>query len=162
MKRVFLAGTTAGTTWRAELIERLLQRGVLPEQIFNPHLPKGVRWTEHMQLEEDCQNDPETIILIFVCPAVVSQAKLDQNPGINKAEMLGPMSMVEIGRFGFAEPERTAVVLDSDSFTAGRRPREVLEGLKTKLRKRHADGAPQSCYETLAEAEDWIVSVLTA
>lgn len=160
MKRVFLGGTTTGTTWRQDLIERLIARGVRPDQIFNPHLPHGVHWTpDHMKAERACKDDPETIVLILICPAVVDDTKLDSVSAANKAEWLGPTSMFEIGKFAYSRPERTAIVLQYELFTDGKRPRKVLMGLATELREDYDGMAPY--FESLADAEDWIVELLT-
>ena len=161
MKRVFLGGTTAGTTWRKELIERLTSRGVLPEQIVNPHLPPGVRWTpDHARLERDAKADPDTIVLIVICPAVVDDTKLDSVSAANQAEWLGPTSMFEIGKFAYSQPERTAIVLQYELFTEGGRPRKVLTNLATELNEDYSGKPP--FFATLAEAERWIVEQLAA
>ncbi|MGF7229253.1 MAG: hypothetical protein ACQR33_04700 [Candidatus Saccharibacteria bacterium] len=158
MRRVFLAGTTTGTTWRAELTERLIARGVQQGQIVNPHLPRGVKYTsEHMRLERECKQDPHTIVLIFICPAVVD-AKPHPVPAAYREELLGPISMFEIGKFAYSQPERTAVVLDSESFTQGNRPRSVLEGLALEI-SQDFDGQPPF-FASLTHAEDWLVAQL--
>lgn len=159
MERVFLAGTTTGTTWRSEVIERLLARGVREDQIVNPHLPRGVHYTaEHMQFERECKRDPHTIVLIFVCPAVVEDAQLDAESLRRKREMLGPISMFEIGKFAYSQPHRTAIVLDSQSFQEGARPRKVMEGLSYEVWEDFGGNPPY--FPSLAAAEDWIVSQL--
>lgn len=159
MKRLFLAGTTTGTTWRAELIERLTERGVHPDQIVNPHLPRGVRYTpEHMAAERACKADPEVIVLILICPAVVDDTKLDSVAAADKSEWLGPISMFEIGKFAYSRTDRTAVVLEYEKFTEGKRPRKVLVGLSTELNEDFGDGPP--FFTSLASAEDWIVGQL--
>lgn len=159
MERVFLAGTTTGTTWRAALIARLMARGVRPEQVINPHLPRGIDYTQaHMLAEHAYKQDPYTIILIFICPAVVEDPKLDPVAAREKGEWLGPISMFEIGKFAYSQPHRTGVVLDYQSFTEGRRPRKVLEGLACELCEDY--GGQQPYFPSLAEAEDWIVSQL--
>jgi hypothetical protein len=152
MKRVFLGGTTTRTKWREELIARLEARGVRSDQIINPYLPHGVPYTPaHMKAERRVKNDPSTIVLIYICPAVTTP---------DKAERLGPISMKEIGQYGWSQPHRTAVVLASDQFTAGRRPRKVLEDLANELTESFgAEGPPY--FSSLSEAEDWIVAQLT-
>lgn len=161
MNRVFLGGTTTGTTWRTELIERLIARGVREDQIVNPHLPAGVHWTpEHMLLERACKDDPDTIVLMVVCPAVVEDPTLDAAFAAYKRESLGPTSMYEVGKFAYSQPGRTAIVLQYELFTDGGRPRKVLKGLATELSE-DFDGQPPF-FATLADAEDWIVKQLAA
>jgi len=151
MKRVFLGGTTASTTWRVGLIERLVARGVSRDQIINPHLAPGVSWTpKHMEEEDRHKNDLNTIVLIVIQPAGGEDA--------SRAELLGPTSMYEIGRYAHPQPRRTAVVLQSELFTSGKRSRKVLEGLAAKLRKEFK-GPPY--FASLRAAEDWIVAQLT-
>lgn len=158
MKRVFLGGTTTGTTWRQELIERLVARGVRPDQIFNPHLPHGVSWTPaHMRMERECKADPNTIVLILICPAITEGTK--PSTAIDKTEWLGPTSMFEVGKFAYSQPKRTAVVLQSELFRKGGRPRKVLEGLATELREDYSGRPPY--FASLDKAEDWIVRQLT-
>ena len=160
MKRVFLAGTTTGTTWRQTVTEQLLTRGVAPEQIFNPHLPKGVSYTpEHMELERTVKRDSETIVLIYVCPAVMDEENLSPEVIRDKTERLGPISMFEIGKFAYAQPHRTAVVLDSEQFTPSKRPRKVLEGLAQELREDFHGQQPY--FASLPEAISWIADQLT-
>lgn len=162
MERVILLGTTTGTTWRQELIERLVKRGVPAERIINPHLPPGVRWTPaHMQEERAAKRDPDTIVFIYVCPAVVDDTKLDSVAAADKAEWLGPASMKEIGQYGWSAPERTAIVLDYPLFTDGKRPRKVLVGFEAEfLEDFGPDGPPY--FRTMAAAEDWLVQQLAA
>ncbi len=159
MQRVFLGGTTTGTTWRQELSERLIARGVRPDQIFNPHLPPGVRWTpRHMELERSCKDDPETIVLILICPAVVDSTKLDAVSAASKAEWLGPTSMYEIGKFAYSQGHRTAIVLEYQQFAEGGRPRKVLQGLTTEIREDFGGEPP--FFASRLDAEDWIVKQL--
>jgi hypothetical protein len=151
MRRVFLGGTTTGTTWRLELIKRLVARGVREDQIINPHLPAGVSWTpEHMRVERKHKDDLNTIVLIVLCPAVVDDP--------SRRELLGPTSMFEVGRFAYSAPGRTAIVLQPDLFKKGGRSREVLEGLITELRKDFGGRPPY--FATLEAAEDWLVKQL--
>jgi len=159
MKRVFLGGTTTGTIWRQELTERLIARGVHPDQIVNPHLPPGVRWTQaHMQIERSCKDDPETIVLILIQPAVVEGTKLDAVSAANKAEWLGPTSMFEIGKFAYSHPGRAAIVLEFELFAEGQRPRKVLEGLARELREDYNGRPPY--FASRLDAENWIVEQL--
>lgn len=162
MERVFLAGTTTGTTWREELTERLVARGVEPGQIINPQLPPGVRYTvEHMAIEHRAKADPQTIVLIVVCPAKVDDTKLDSVSAANARDWLGPMTMYEVGKFANAYPDRTAVVLEWDAFTDGGRPRKILKGLSAELAGDFGMDCPP-VFSTLQAAEDWIASRLTA
>jgi hypothetical protein len=159
MERVILLGTTAGTTWRRELIPRLVARGIRPDQIINPHLPRGVHYTpEHMKQERIWKDDPATLILIYICPAVLRDPPLDAEAAREKRERLGPITMYEIGKYGASQSHRTGVVLDFDHFTAGERPRKVLEGLARELREDHSGQPPYLA--DLVAGEDWIVSRL--
>jgi hypothetical protein len=160
MKSVILLGTTVGTTWRHELIKRLVACGVTRECIINPHLPHGVRWTSaHMEAEREVKHDPDTLVLIYVCPAAVSDTKLDAVAARDKFEWLGPTSMKEIGQYGWSTPERTAIVLDYELFTEGRRPRKVLMGFEAELIEDFGEDGPPY-FKTLAAAEGWIVQQL--
>ncbi|HKX72951.1 MAG TPA: hypothetical protein VJM32_02990 [Candidatus Saccharimonadales bacterium] len=161
MERVILLGTAAGTGWRAEMIGRLVARGVALEKIVNPHLPPGIRWTPaHMKEEQRVKRDPQTIIFIYVCPAVVDVTKLDSVSAADKAEWLGPASMKEIGQYGWGAPQRTAIVLDYESFVDGGRPRKVLLGFVDEMNE-DFEGSGPPYFATQAEAEDWIVGQLT-
>lgn len=135
MERVILCGTTTGTTWRLETTGRLVMRNVAPGRIYNPHLPKGVKYTpRHMEIEGEVKNDPSTIVLVHICPAVMEDPELDDATRLLKSELIGPISAQEIWQYGWSEPERTAIVLASDLFTPGRRPRQVLEGWERQVR----------------------------
>jgi hypothetical protein len=150
MERVFLGGTTAGTTWRVGLIDRLQARGVRTEQIFNPHLPKGVPYTlEFMEEETRVKNDPNTIVLMHICPA-------NKNPDTN--ELLGPISMYEIGRYGWTQPHRTAIVLGHELFTKSR-SKKVLQGIAAEFSNVFGTDNPPY-FSSLPAAENWIVSQL--
>ena len=153
MKKVFLGGTTTGTTWRVDLTKRLVARGIDEDsQIINPHLPPGVPYTaERMEEERRAKNDPHTIVLIVVRPAVTKDP--------SRAELLGPISMYEIGRFAHSQPKRTAIVLQAELFTKGGRPRKVLEGLAAELCKEFGGRPPY--FASIEAAEDWIVAQLT-
>jgi hypothetical protein len=161
LKRVFLAGTTTGTTWRAELIERLVARGVHPDKIVNPHLPAGVHYTrEHREAERACKHDPDTIVLVYICPAVVEDPTLDEETAAFKRELLGPISIWESCKFSYTQPHRTAVVFGISLFRPRKRPRGNLEDFARDLIEDFGGGPPY--FATLAEAEDWIVTQLTA
>jgi hypothetical protein len=160
MKRVFLGGTTTQTTWRKELIARLIQRGVDPDQIINPHLPHGVPYTpEHMVAERTYKADQNTIVLIYLCPAVIDTSSLDAVAALDKRERLGPISMFEVGKFAYSQPHRTAVVLDYQLFQEGGRAREVLIGLARELYE-DFNGYPPY-FSSPDRCEDWLVEMLT-
>ncbi len=162
MRQVFLGGTTSGTTWRAELIERLVKRGVKPEQIINPHLPPGEPWTQwDQQREEDQKRDPNTIVLIYVCP-LVAESRPDEHPDVTqyKSQLLGPTSMFEIGKYAYSHPERTAVVLDLAKFDEASRARKVLTGIARELSLDFHGRQPY--FRSLEEAEEWLMYQLTA
>lgn len=146
MQRVFLGGTTAGTTWRQELIERLVARGVREEdQIVNPHLPKGVRYTtEHKFAERACKDDPGTIVLIHVCKG--------------SGDVIGAISMFETAKYAYGHGYRTAIVFDPSGFDKDSRSYRTLEGLRDELRSDFFGMEPY--FDTLAKAEDWIVEQL--
>jgi hypothetical protein len=159
MERVFLGGTTTNTTWRQDLIERLMRRGIRSEQIINPHLPKGVKYThEHMLAERAYKNDPNTIVLIHICRAVLDSKGADEAIIADKEERLGPISMFEIGKYAYSQPHRTAIVLDFASFTEGGRSRRVLEGLARELYDDFSGNPPY--FSSIDIAEEWVASML--
>lgn len=145
MRRVFLGGTTAGTTWRKELTERLIAQGVRPEQIVNPHLPPGVRYTkERMHEERACKDKPDTIVLVHICKAYEN--------------VIGTISTFEMAKYAYWYGARTAVVLDSSGFDINSRSYRTLEGLRDEMRNDLPGEQPY--FDTLAKAEDWIVEQL--
>lgn len=152
MKRIFLGGAATGTVWREATISRLISLGVSPDAIVNPHLPPGVHYTPgHKRWERSIKNDPDTIVLIYICRAAV----VDQS----RAELIGPISMYEIGRYAYSAPERTAVVLDYGTFSEGGRSRRNLEGIDEELRLAFNDKQPY--FPTLALATEWAASELS-
>lgn len=160
-ERVFLAGTTTNTTWREGVIRRLTARGVPNDMIYNPHLPKGVSYSVKHMLEEEAvqrQKDPATIILIYICPAVVDDNGIHPAMAQLRRETLGPISMAEVGRYGWAEPQRTAIVFETNAFPQDCRAQKVLNKLTRQLLEDFQ--GPQPYFYTLAAAEDWIVTQL--
>jgi hypothetical protein len=157
-QRVILCGTTAGTTWRTTMIEHLIRRGVRPDQIVNPHLPPGVKYTpEHQLAERQCKAHSGTLVLVYICPATITQAGLSPEEAAYRSELLGPTSMFEIGKFAYSQPHRTGVVFDVRLFRR-KRPLLVVEGLARELREDFGGQPPY--LPSLDAAEEWIVSQL--
>lgn len=160
MEHVILLGTTKSTTWRDDLIERLKARGVDDGRIINPHLPKGVPYTrEDMQREDAYKEDPGTLVFIYLCPAVVTDPSLDAEAARHEAEMLGALTMYEMGEYVHSQPQRTGALLAVNQFTEGRRPHKVVAGLADRHRRKF-DGQPPYLPDWQS-ADDWIVSRLT-
>lgn len=146
LERVFLGGTTAGTTWRQEVIAKLLARGVTEEQIFNPHLPKGTPYTQGRKDEERrVKDDPTTLVLIHICKG--------------RGDIIGAISTFEMGKHAYRDECRTIIVVDSSGFESGSRSQRTLEGLDKELQDDFSGQPPYAA--TLDEAIDWIVEQLT-
>lgn len=163
MDTVFLGGTTTGTTWRQKMTELLLDRGVTPSNIFNPHKPKGSGWTEaDVRAELDCKNNKRTIILMHICPAVPDVDKYPEGTELREtmSQMLGPLSMFEMGKHLGLTPERVVFVLDGSLFTA-RRSAKIINIIADDIRETFLQlGIEPRVYKMLEEAADWIAPQL--
>lgn len=94
-------------------------------------------------------------MLIHICHPVVEGNDPD---AVERAELLGPISMFEAGKFAYGYPERTAVVMDPSGFTPEWRAQKVLQGLAAEMREDFAGQQPY--FDSLDSAERWIVERL--
>ncbi|HEU5187504.1 MAG TPA: hypothetical protein VFT87_03300 [Candidatus Saccharimonadales bacterium] len=156
-QQVCLAGTTAGRTWQQEVMQRLRGRGVGQEQIFYSQLANSAQSTEHdTRREEAAQEDPSTIMLIYVCPPGSIRRPSDRAA----AEILDPFALFLIGTYGMCKPHRTAVVFEELAFAHNGESRKILEKIKNRLVGKFGQPGPPY-FERLSLAEDWIVTQLT-
>jgi len=158
VNRIYLGGTTTGTSWRQELSGRMMQRGVAAERITNPQLIEGGTYTsEHREIERNYKRDPSTIVLMYFCPAA-EEAGLTAKAQLDKSEYLSLTSVFDAAKFAYSQPHRTAVVFDYEFFTLGRGPRLALQALADELREDFGGRPPY--FSSLDEAEDWSVERL--
>jgi hypothetical protein len=113
-----------------------------------------------MEVERAHKRDPEMLVLVVLCLAVIDDTKLDSVAAKDKAEWLGPISMFEMAKFAYSQAHRTGVVLDTAGFTEGGRPLKVLRALRLELDEDFQGKQPY--FPTLAAAEDWLVSQLAS
>lgn len=144
--RVFLGGTCASNPWREEIvIPGLLERGVTPEQIFNPVVP---HWDEQAQAREDtAKADPDYLLLFVLASPDPARADVTQISGY---------SLVEAVMALYDAPKRTVVLFD----TTGMAHRTVKGMTKAAqdLQQRFPDAPIFYNYSALI---DWLAAHLT-
>jgi hypothetical protein len=160
MKRVILRGTTTGTMWQQEFIGDLLRAGVRGEQIFYPHLSHGVRYTdEHKKREIAYKNDPETLIVVYICPAIIPPGETDPIDRAIRTERIDAIAIYEAARYAYSAPQRTAVVFDYKKFTAHGPSYRILEDLTNELFDTFNGQPPY--FPGLNAVKRWVISQLT-
>lgn len=158
-QRVCLAGTTTGTTWRQEVSQRLQSRGVRPDQIVSLPVFKTVPPSKDRRDPGVIIQDPSTILLFYVCPRVLASPPKDSKVAKLEAELLNPVTMFKIGAFSMGKPQRTAVVFERN-FTSNGPAHQSLDEIRRHIVGRYGQPGPPY-FETLWQAEDWIVTHLT-
>jgi hypothetical protein len=106
--KVFLGGTTRHNDWRSAIvIPGLLERGIAPEQIFNPLV---AHWDAAAQADEDARKaDPEYLLLFVLASPEPAEADCTQISGYSLAEMIMAL---------YDAPQRTAVLVDVTGLAA--------------------------------------------
>lgn len=153
-RRVLLLGTTAGTTWRKELTAELIGRGVHESQIIDTH-HSGRYDKSQRELERRAKRDSHTLALVYVCPAAPRDDGPSPDLAAFKRELLGPITMFEMGKMAYWQPWRLGIVLDYQQFTDGKRPQKVLQAISAELHEDFGGGMPN--LHNLGMAADWIV-----
>lgn len=150
--KVILLGTTAGTTWRQTLIETLVANGVRKDQIINPHLPKGQSYgPANMAAERNAKRNPRMLIVVYVCPAVLEQGSGNHEMDEYRKQMVGPISMFEVGKMAYAASHRTGIVLAHDLFTRGKRLKAVADEISGDF------GGEPPFFADLDSVASWVV-----
>lgn len=138
MKRlVFLGGTCGNNNWRGGLIQRLVERGVAAEVLFDPVVAD---WNEEAQRKEDEAKKIATYNLFYLG---------DPQQENNRVSFY---SLLEATMGLYDAPERTVVVFDT---TGMPKPMEKSNTKACKDLQKRFPNAP--IFGTLAEAEDWLV-----
>lgn len=102
MQKVFLGGTCGSNRWREEIVvPGLLERGIAPEQIFNPVVE---HWTPADQEREDEAKRTYPIVLFTI-------ASVD--PSRDEVRETSAYSMVEATRAALTYPERAVIMIDT-------------------------------------------------
>lgn len=102
-KSIFLGGTCGSNRWREDIvIPGLLERGVAPEQIFNPVVE---HWDEQAQAREDAAKADPANLLLWVLAS--------PDPNVLENIALSAYSMVETTISAFVAPERSLVLIDA-------------------------------------------------
>lgn len=136
---VFLGGTT-DKDYRGKFIISLVARGVSRERLFNPVVE---HWNKADKAREDAMKADPSVLMLFY---------LTSN---EEGTFLSFYSLHEATMGLYDHPERTAIVFDYDGMVP--RAVERLRKVFSDLRKRFPD-AP--LFESLADAEDWLISKL--
>ena len=160
MRRIFLAGTTAGTTWRESVKEELHDRGVPDDAIFDPRLSPGQNYTQEViEREFVIKDDPGTIVLIHICPGIVSDNRLTPAERQDRAERLGGMTEYELGHYPWVHSHRTAVFIDLDAYDPHRRSHRVLSGQMSHITRAFGETGPP-LFPSLDAALVWSVGMI--
>ena len=141
MNTVFLGGTCGKNTWRDGLIQRLMERGVPKEALFNPVVE---HWDEEAQRREDLMKVDQSVFMLYMLADPMTEEG-----------RLSFYSLLEATMGLYDEPHRTAVVFDSTRMPS--RSAKSNDKACADLKKRFP-GAP--IFGSLAGAEDWIVQHL--
>ena len=108
-KRVFMGGTTKGTSWRDDLTAAGVAEGISAEAFFNPTISKNLDHpvlagykqgdgypAEWAAYEQGVKNDPETIDLFDLCPGEKTYPGLSYAETVAKNEVVGMTTIWEI------------------------------------------------------------------
>ena len=138
---VFLGGTAGNNAWREGFIERLINRGVGKECLFNPVVTD---WNDEARIKEEAAKRDATHHLYYI-----ASPKQDGNP-------LSAYSMVEATVALAKHPKNTVVVFDHEGMDghAAKAMKQAEKVLRTEFPKGNIFGAPK-------EAEDWLTRELT-
>ena len=144
-KLVFLGGTVGNNPWRLGTIERLINRGIPKEWIFNPALPPGT-WTAADGAKEEVAKLKASHHLFYL-----ADPKEEGNH-------LSTYSMLEANQALQDHPKRTVVVFDTEGMHKDGHPAKVMKQVEKNLRKRYPTG---NIFGNPKDAEDWLVWQLT-
>lgn len=140
---VFLGGTCGNNNWRDGFIQRLTDRGVDPENLFNPVVPN---WNEEAQKAEDAAKESSQYMLYYL------------GDPMEPENHVSFYSLAE-GIMGLYDSrDRTIVVFDP----AEGMPKHAVKAHQKAckdLKKRFPEAL---IFETLAEAEDWLAENLVS
>jgi hypothetical protein len=137
---IFLGGTCGNNDWRLHLINRLVERGVVSSDLFNPVVKD---WNEAAQKAEDEAKKNAGYMLYYL-----GDPQEDGNH-------VSYYSLLEATMGLYDAPARTVVVFD----TTGMPKHAEKANIKAyKDLKKRFPNAP--IFMTLAEAEDWLVKQL--
>lgn len=168
MDTVFLGGTTAGTTWRRELIDMLKQHGIDESVVYNPHKAKGSGYTlADAAREIACKHKPSTIVVLRLCPSVPDPEKYKgktEEELVRASLSLGPLTCFEIGLYMLLASDRTAFVVDVEQFGMSRSAK-VIEIFKMEIAATAKDfdfDFKPNIFTSLEETADWVALQLNA
>jgi hypothetical protein len=138
---VFLGGTCGNNNWRDGLIQRLVERGVSSDALFNPVVSD---WNEEAQRREDAAKAGASYMLYFLGDTLQDDNRVSF------------YSLLEATMGLYDAPARTVVVFDTTGMPkhAEKANAKACKDLKSRFPE-----AP--IFATLAEAEDWLAERLS-
>jgi hypothetical protein len=143
--RIFLGGTCGKNPWRESLvIPALLERGVQPDQIFNPVVS---HWDETAQANEDAAKASPDYLVLFVLAS--------PDPQTAEVTQVSGYSLVEAVMALYDAPERAVVFFDTTGMA--RKTAKGMRKAEQDLRQRFPQAPIFSDYAALI---DWIASRL--
>ena len=163
-KRVFLGGTTKGTTWRDELMAAGIEAGVDPGAFFDPRISKNLdhpiladyngkgyppEWAVY---EREVKSDPKTLLFFDLCPGQKTFPDLSTEEANRRNEVVGLTTIWEIPWAIIDRPGGVAVVFSHQLFQTGAGQR--ISNLADDLRERF-DGQPPY-FEDRSKAWAWL------
>lgn len=137
MKYVFLGGTAANNHWRKRIIQELRNRGIQPEQIFDPIVED---WTPADQKREDAAKLNPEYYLTFVLGS--------PDPQFSDQRFTSAYSLYEATESLFTKPERTIILFDYTGFD--HRTAKHLSKIEKDMRLHKPDSVAIS-YEDLID-----------
>jgi hypothetical protein len=136
-KIIFLGGTCGNNKWRDGFIDRLVERGLPRESLFNPVVSE---WNEEARSKEDEIKKKSSYNLYYL-------ADPQQDDNHKSFYSLGEAIMG-----GYDNPEHTLIIFDSTGMPlhANKSSAKAYEDLKVRFPDSHI-------FQKLSEAEDWLV-----
>lgn len=144
MKQVFLGGTCGANHWREEIVvPGLLERGIAPEQIFNPVV---AHWTPADQEREDEAKRTYGTVLFTI--ASVDPARED-------VKETSAYSMVEATRAALKYPERTVIMIDTTGLN-----RRTAKGINKAAQDWQEDAPELPIFRDYDALVEWLAARL--
>ncbi len=142
MNKVALFGTVAQNKWRNIVIQKLLERGIHSEQIYNPVVE---HWTEEVQKREaEIKKDPEfLLVLVLASP----------DPSVMNNKFTAAYSLWEAADHLHSDQERTIIYIDKEGFDA--RTTKGLVKIESEMIEKFPQAKIAYSYNNLVDQIVW-------